>query len=218
LAPVPDLTERDVARFWSYLEDEDRSGCWQWRRTRRNSYASFAIRGHTYPAHRVSWTLRYGAIPDGLNVCHHCDNPRCVRPDHLFLGTDKDNQVDCERKGRRRHAKGEGHGKATLTESLVVEARRRYRAGETQAKIAADLGVGIRAISTAIVGDTWAHVEEPPVPKRKYTKKQPSANRGSFGGVGYPNRGAIRASGFAPQTSADATSPALYPEVGCPGA
>lgn len=90
----------DTARFWSLV---DKSGeCWLWQgRTNNDGYGRLNVskRQQVY-AHRYAYANIYGPIPDGFFVCHHCDNPRCVRPDHLFLGTNQDNVNDMVRKGR----------------------------------------------------------------------------------------------------------------------
>ena len=106
---VATTTRRDpVAFFWSKVEKSD-AGCWEWRGSlMKNGYASFV---HDSPrkvlAHRYSWMLHNGPIPAGLLICHHCDNRRCVRPDHLFLGTTLDNMRDMIAKGRS----GSGHAR-----------------------------------------------------------------------------------------------------------
>lgn len=101
-------------RFWSYV---DQSGgpdaCWPWMRSvDRQGYGRQVVDGHGWGAHRIAWTLTRGPIPDGLVTCHHCDNPPCCNPAHLFVGTQRENLADMKRKGRstasRTHCK-HGH-------------------------------------------------------------------------------------------------------------
>lgn len=107
--PVPPTFEE---RFWAKVVKGD--GCWVWAGAKDDrGYASLGVAGRTDRGHRVSWKLAYGDIPQGLWVLHRCDNPPCVRPDHLFLGTARDNSVDMARKGRWGNAaerfQGENH-------------------------------------------------------------------------------------------------------------
>lgn len=87
------------ARFWPKVKKSD--GCWEWQATKRRGYGSFAIKHAVFMmAHRVAYELTHGPIPEGMYLCHHCDNRVCVRPDHMFVGTNSDNQQDAKRKGR----------------------------------------------------------------------------------------------------------------------
>ena len=114
-------------------------GCWEW--TAHKNWLGYGRIGESVTrkilyAHRVSYAIHYGPIPDGLCVLHKCDNPGCVRPDHLFLGTEKDNAIDRQNKGRSNPRKGEKHGRAKITESNVTEMRRLWASGWTAKELA----------------------------------------------------------------------------------
>ena len=100
----------NVATFWNRVRKEQ--GCWVWRgRRTRFGYGQFEFRGRTWVAHRLAWTLLRGTIPDGLCVCHICDNPPCVNPEHLFVTTYQGNSDDMVRKERQARGFQNGNGR-----------------------------------------------------------------------------------------------------------
>ena len=110
-------------RFDEKYEPVTESGCWIWTAcSNGDGYGLIAINSQPSRAHRVSWSLHKGIIPDGVNVLHKCDNPSCVNPDHLFLGTQQDNVTDMIQKNRHNH-RGEANGKAKLNDDKVREIR-----------------------------------------------------------------------------------------------
>ena len=135
-------------RFWRKVSRGD--GCWLWTgSTLPAGYGQIDQRG----AHRVSYEIHFGPIPDGMHVCHKCDVPACVRPDHLFLGTPLDNMRDKIAKGR--DTRGEAVNTAKLTPRQVEEIRERYAKGERQTSLAKSFGVGQPHVSSIVRGKCW---------------------------------------------------------------
>lgn len=150
-------------RFWSSVRKSD--GCWEWEGYRKNGYGSMRVAGKNDYAHRISWLINFGEYPGDLCVLHRCDNPGCVRPDHLFLGTRKDNSIDAARKGRNAAQRrpeirrGENGSMVKLSESEVRAIRAEYAAGiGTYQEIAERYGVEKSTIGKIVNRQLWAHV------------------------------------------------------------
>lgn len=150
-------------RFWRQVHRSE--GCWEWTGGKlSNGYGRFWCEGRTIGAHVFSWRLHVGAVPDGHFVCHHCDNPPCVNPVHLFTAPPRGNSGDMVTKGRwagnHQGVLGERNGGAKLNESAVVEMRRRWVNGATSSELAEVFGVTRRAAWLAATGRTWQAVPD----------------------------------------------------------
>lgn len=144
--------EEEKESFLKCVVKSGANGCWNWTKPsgkERNRYGRRGSRRNEHYAHRRSWEIYKGPIPDGLEVLHKCDNPPCVNPDHLFLGTQQDNIDDADKKGRL--LRGERHGNAKLTNVQVDEIRRLIPL-KTQRVIAAQFGVTRQTISDIKIG------------------------------------------------------------------
>lgn len=145
-------------RFWAKVRKT--RGCWHWLASKsHNGYGQFHAPGMTR-AHRFVYELLVGPIPSGLSVLHICDNPSCVNPKHLFLGTIRDNQADKVAKDRQ--AKGEAIGVSKLTEKEVLEIRKRYRRKayhkSNTNQLATEFGVTPVMICYIINRTSWKHI------------------------------------------------------------
>lgn len=134
--------------------------CWMWTGPPRfDGYGAITVNCKHYTAHRYSWTIHRGPIPEETQVLHHCDIPLCVNPNHLFLGTCADNKLDCCEKDR--HARGERHGESKLTDENVREIRRLYRfgvRGRGAVSLARMFGVAKPTILGIVKRTMWKHV------------------------------------------------------------
>lgn len=159
---TPDLRKK----FWERVsKSDDEAGCWEWIGGKMNGYGRMKIDGvHLVQAHRLSYVLHYGDVPTGLIVCHKCNNRSCVRPDHLYAGTYKDNFDDMARAGNafdissttnHSPARGARIGVAMLTDSQVIEIYRLIREGARHRDLAARFGVGKTTITNIASGRSW---------------------------------------------------------------
>jgi len=153
-----------VVRFFQFFIIKKNKRCWEWKGAKKRGYGVFQLNGKAVIAHRFSYKIFYGELPDDLLVCHKCDNPSCVRPDHLFLGTSKDNSTDRDKKGRGYFKKGnmpfdnkgEGCGNSKLTWGEVDEIRELYKTGRfTQKELGEKYGMGHTIIGAIINNKSW---------------------------------------------------------------
>lgn len=151
-------------RLWLKVEKMP-SGCWEYRgKLSTNGYGRIARGGRgegEVPAHRVAWEQRNGPVPDGMILCHSCDNPPCVNPNHLFLGSHADNAADRNRKGRHRF--GVSHHNARLTPDQVRTIRRWASEGLSRAESARRMDVSPSTVAAIVHGRLWRHVADSPV-------------------------------------------------------
>lgn len=174
-----------VERLWKYVDTTGE--CWVWTGLLSDKgYGRIRVsQSQVKPAHRLMYEITYGPIPDGMHVCHHCDNRACVRPDHLFLGTHADNMADMRAKGRsakgsrngsythpesRRWGKavpeesrlrGERNPSSKISENEVREIRALYaNGGISQREIAKRYGLSQAGVSVIVAGKRWAHLDD----------------------------------------------------------
>ena len=122
------MTQQDIDRYWNKVNIADKDSCWEWNAGRFvTGYGAFGFHGKPNYAHRISMVLSGRPIPDGMHVLHKCDNRGCVNPDHLFLGSLRDNMADMYHK--RRHARGDTSGRRKLCSTEVTEIRELYKTG-----------------------------------------------------------------------------------------
>lgn len=147
-------------RFWAKVRKLPGDTCWEWTAciARDVGYGLFWNGERLVSAHRFSYLMEHGSIPDGLYVCHHCDNRRCVRPEHLYAADQSRNLLDCVKRGRHNPKRGEASNLAKITEDDVRDIRARYARGERQAAIGRDYGIKQPTVSGIVNHHWWAHV------------------------------------------------------------
>ena len=148
-----------IARFFDKFTPVPESGCWLWTASTSRGYGQISA-GHgasPHKAHRLSWRIHRGEIPEGMDICHKCDTPSCVNPDHLFVGTAADNIRDMDRKGRRvnNQSKGEAHPMRKLSDDQVRAIR-----ADTRSQRAIGMAYGIHQTLVSLIKrrKNWSHI------------------------------------------------------------
>lgn len=148
--------KRFKRRFESKLDNQEKDKCWNWTGWKdRNNYGFIFYKDKMIRAHRVSWLIYCGDIPDNMHVLHKCDNPSCVNPEHLFLGDNYDNIKDKMFKNRSYKPVGEKCPFSKLTWEKVDEIRRRVNNGEKQYRIAREFGISRTQVSNIMNNKHW---------------------------------------------------------------
>lgn len=170
------MTKPTNARKLEQYTERMPNGCLEWTRGRfwKNGIPTYGAiidvdNGKTRGAHCVAWEEAHGPIPTAMMVCHHCDNPPCCDPAHLFLGTAGDNQRDMVAKGRKylvpaeQHVRGSAHHRAKLNETQVAEILRRLEGGRhgIQTALASEYGVSLSTIHLIKTGRNWRQISQP---------------------------------------------------------
>lgn len=158
-------------RFWEKVKIGTRNECWEWTGALLRGYGLLHANRRSSLAHRISYILNIGPIQEGMCICHHCDNPKCVNPDHLFMATMKVNMLDAAHKKRMAHGKhhgsvthpesiprGEKNGHAKLTGDKIQEIRSLVASGLSQRKVAKIYRVHYTTIRHIYIHKTWRHI------------------------------------------------------------
>lgn len=164
---LQDTVEQKLeSRFWEKVNVGGEGECWGWQaHTNNKGYGQFRLGGKVKLSHRVAWEMENGDIPDGICICHRCDNPPCCNPNHLFPGTHSDNMEDMYMKGRKNPTgtpipanRGSGNGMAKLTKEQVLKIRAMAKNRIHKKEIADRFGISASYVYDILKRRRWSHV------------------------------------------------------------
>lgn len=157
MTPMPEILLDTLCRFWEKVNRKTDSECWNWiGAIGSDGYGIVGINSNVYRAHRIAYYIHFKKDPNTLLVCHKCNNPPCVNPYHLFLGTQQDNMQHAFNIGRR-NQNGSSNPMSKLTESDIHKIRE-LNQSISQARIAKLFNVTTGAINQILTGKTWSHI------------------------------------------------------------
>lgn len=151
------ISKKNVERFMSKVVISE-SGCHEYSGATLHGYGVFWLNGKNEKAHRVAYVIANGAIPDGLQVNHHCDNRKCCNPDHLYAGTVQQNVNDREERHRGRRLLGSDHPNTNLTAEDVFRIRAMSSEGMKQKQIASQFSISDRTVGQIVRRERWNHI------------------------------------------------------------
>jgi len=148
--------------YWARVDIREQDDCWPWKgNVHSEGYGRCWIGGKWVRAHRLAWRLSHGAIPEDMCICHHCDNPICCNPTHLFVGTRADNARDCLKKGRWPVMRGVRNGSAKLSSEQVRQIRALYASGKcTQVELGKRFNVRPDHVGQIVRRELWTWLDE----------------------------------------------------------
>ena len=154
--------------YWDFWINAEKVGnCWDWKRSRKTSgYGNYYRDGKVWSAHHFAYTIAKGPIPKDSWILHRCDNPPCVRPQHLYAGNAKDNAQDRKNRNRSASTVGSNNGRAKVNAEKVVMIIEKYLTGKyTQKELAIENGITPSAVHSIVKRRNWKHIEIQPLPK-----------------------------------------------------
>lgn len=156
------MTKPIEQRFWEKVDIQGPDDCWEWQASLNYfGYGRFNVRGKVWKAHRMSYLLDTGTDPEGMCVCHSCDNPKCVNPAHLFLGTYAENNADMKTKGRATGGSmpGEQHPMSKLTEAQALKVLAFKDGVKSQQSVGEMFGISGKQVGYIWRGQSWGHLQ-----------------------------------------------------------